>query len=187
VADRHGLTVRTADFSNFDRETEFLFSLYNRSFGQHPETTPLSWAAFAREAKAMRAIADPELIRIFEIGGQPVAFMFLLPNIGEFLPRYHGKITPTFVASLRRNLRRVRSAVIVMIGADPRLFGRGLGRCIVAEIARAFVDLQYDTVHSTWVHEGNKKLLPLVQAIGSRPVRRYAVFTRDIATPGLIR
>lgn len=180
VAGRHGLTVRNADLSRFDSEAEVLFTLYNRSFGQHPETTPLRWGAFAHEAKALKAVVDPDLIRIFEIDGRPVAFTFLVPNLGEILPRFGGRLTPRFLLSLRRELRRVRSAVVVMVGADPQHFGRGLGRCITAEIARSVMDLRYETVHTTWVHEGNRNIRPIICGMGTGPTRRYAVFAREL-------
>jgi hypothetical protein len=181
VLARNGLTVRDGDLSNYDRDVESLRKLYNRSFREHPESLPIGRPVFQVQADALKAILDPSLVRIVEDRGKPVAFCLLVPNINEVMRGRSGRITVDLLLRWRHLLKSIRSVVIVMIGADPDLFGRGIGRVLMAEMAGAIRTGQYHTAYTTWIHEANWSSRALLKYLGACPTKRYAVFGKALA------
>jgi hypothetical protein len=180
VLARHQLRVRSVDVRRYAQELETLRQVYNRAFAFHPQTAAISSAVFAEQAAEMRAILDPGLIRIVEHQGRPVAFLVALPNVNEILAPYRGRLTLGFLIRWRRLLRTVRSIVVVMIGADPTIAPPGIGRCLAAELVRLLATGQYDTMHTTWIHETNSAVHALLDRVGAVRAKRWAIYQKDV-------
>jgi hypothetical protein len=188
VLDTGGLSVRSIDMGRYEEELERLRLVYNRAFSAHPQTVAVSREVFAAQADDLRAIVDQRLVRVVEKDGRPVAFLVAVPNVNEVLARVRGRVTLGLLLGWRRFVRQIRSIVIIMIGADPveradggsrrRPTTFGIGACIAAEVARAISEGQYDTAHTTWVHEGNRAMRMMMSAVGLKPSKRYAVYER---------
>jgi hypothetical protein len=178
ILERNRLTVRSADMRRYNEELEILRQLYIKSFAYHPESVPISRAVFNAQGKDLKPIVDPSLVRIIEKDGVPVGFSLLVPNLNEILIGRNGKLSLGLLLRWRSLLKKIKSVVVVMIGADPTLFGRGLGRCFTAEIVRAVATGPYNTVHTTWVHENNWMTRSLIHHLGPVPAKQYAVFEK---------
>jgi GNAT superfamily N-acetyltransferase len=175
---RQRVTVRDADMRRFDTELEIIRRLYNIAFTHHPHWVPISRPVFITKAKELKPFIDPGLIRIVEKHGEPLAFALMLPNLNEVLARHNGRRTPRMLVSGFFEAPRIRSAVVVMIGARPDIVGLGLGRVLTGEIIRVAAGGRYDTIHTTWVHERNTETQALVHRLHSAPTRRYAVMEK---------
>jgi hypothetical protein len=179
IAD-HGFTIRPMNMQRYEQELEMLRQLYNRSFSALPESLPISQRVFHAQAKELKALVDPSLVRIVEAGGVPIAFSVLAPNINEILIGRTGHLTPGLILRWNSLMKNIRSLVIVMIGADLNAVGKGLGRCLVAEITRAAGSGRYDTVHTTRVHEKNAASRALLAYLRPAPTKQYAVFEKSL-------
>jgi hypothetical protein len=182
-----GLQTRTIEMKRFGEELEGIRVCYNAAFAAHPETAAISRAVFADQAAEMRGIVDPRLVRIVEKGGVLRAFSVAVPNVYEILAPTRGRLTLSLLLRFRRLLRQIRSMVVIMIGADPALdqasrgsAAHGVGSCLAAQVAHALSDAQYETVHTTWIHEANWRALSLMRAIGATPGKGYGIFQRAV-------
>jgi hypothetical protein len=184
-----GLSSRPIEMTRFGEELEGIRICYNAAFSAHPETAAISRAVFAEQAAEMKSIVDPRLVRIVEKDGAVRAFSVAVPNVYEILAPSRGRLTLSLLLRWRRLLRQVRSLVVIMIGADPafeeapsrRPAPYGVGSCLAAQVAHALDDAQYETAHTTWIHENNWRALSLMQAIGAKPCKHYGIFQRASA------
>lgn len=183
-----GLRARPIEMKRFEDELEGIRVCYNAAFAAHPETAAISRAVFADQAAEMKSIVDPRLVRIVERDGVPRAFSVAVPNVYEILAPSRGRLTLSLLLRWRRLLRQIRSMVVIMIGADPALdepqsrgpAAHGVGSCLAAQVAHALSDAQYETVHTTWIHEANWRALSLMRAIGATPGKGYGIFERAV-------
>jgi L-amino acid N-acyltransferase YncA len=67
-----------------------------------------------------------------------------------------------------------------MIGARPDWHGRGIGRCMMGEIARSITAGRYRKVFTTWIHEDNRYSTALARHLDLRPERTYAIFGKSL-------
>jgi hypothetical protein len=189
AAERLQLRTRCLDMARFDEDLERIRLCYNTAFSAHPETAQISRAVFADQARELKGIVDPQLVRIVERNEEAVAFAVAVPNVYEILAPSRGKLTLSLLLGWRRLLRQVRSLVVIMVGGDPAAEqraarvhpGAGIGSCLAAQLAHALNDGDYDTVHTTWIHERNWRALTLMRAIGAKPSKRYGIFQRSVA------
>jgi hypothetical protein len=188
AAERLGVSVRSINMQEFDRELERIRLCYNRAFSMHPETAAISRDVFADQAREMKDIVDPRLVRIVEKDGTPVAFAVAIPNVNELLAPTRGRLTLRLLLRFKELLARVRSVVVVMIGADPDAAGedrsaataQGIGSVLAAQLAHGLSEGGYDVVHTTWIHERNWRAQMLMRSIGAREFKRYAVLQKEL-------
>jgi hypothetical protein len=177
------IQVRRADMTKYSAELELLRTIYNDSFHDHPEHVPVSRTAFAAMADELKAILDPDLVRIVEADHTPVGFLMLIPDINEVLPR-SGRLNVALLSRLlfkrRGRIRGVDTAVVVMIGAVQALFGEGLGRVIAGEMADVIAASRYRQVATTWIHQDNPWSSALVAQMQTPPAKRYRVFEKAL-------
>lgn len=176
------LSVRSMTMSRFDADIEVIRQVFNRSFDDHPDLVGISEQVFRAQAEELRPIVDPDLVRIIERGGQPVAFVVLVPDLFEILPRRGGRVTMGLLyrLAMRRHyvIRGVRSAVVIMMGVLPEHAGHGIGRVLAAEIVKVGRSGRYPCIRTTWIHEDNQRCLEIVRQMETSPARRYAIWER---------
>lgn len=178
-----GMTVRSVNMSEYERELEVLRGLYNDSFAHHPENVPLSRSVFSDMAAEMRPVIDPNIIRVVEVGNTPVGFLFMLPDANEITGR-SGRLTPATllrIASRRGGrIRGIDTAVVVLIGAVQTQFGAGVGRVLAGEIVRTITGSGYSSVATTWVHEDNVWSNSLTAQMKTAPEKMHRVYQRAL-------
>ena len=188
AAEHLGLFARTLKMNRFDQDLEQIRLCYNRAFATHPETAAISRAVFADQAREMKGIVDPRLVRILGRDGNTVAFAVGIPNVNEILAKTRGRLTLGQILRFKRRLATVQSAVVVMVGADPEASGGqrpgahsayGIGSALAAQIAHSVSDTPYRTIYTTWIHDANWRARALMRAIGAQQQRRYAIFQKD--------
>lgn len=187
VVSQLGLSVRTLSMSRFWQDLEQIRLCYNRAFEAHPQTVGISRAVFTEQARELKSIVDPRLLRMLEANGRTLAFTVGIPNVNEVLRGTRGKLTLGLLLRFKRLLAQVQSLVVVMVGADPLLAERqraaggpayGVGSALAAQVAHCLSEQGYRVVHTTWIHDANWRALALMRAIGAEPRKRYAVFQK---------
>jgi hypothetical protein len=178
VARRAGLTVRNIDRRRFAEESELLRRLFNESFAKNDGVLPFEQDVFECQLRALKPFIDPRLIHIVEHDGQPVAFSILLPNLNELLARFNGRVGLWDLLTYR--LRRIRGAVVVLVGAVPAFQGSGVGRTLVAALVRATLAARYTQLHTTWIHDRTWASRVLVRRWDATRAKRYSIFGRPL-------
>ncbi|MCW8237267.1 hypothetical protein D8B34_27445, partial [Verminephrobacter eiseniae] len=134
LRERHHITVRSATRQDLKHNLEEVRQLFNSSFAKNYEVAPISAPVFGFQVDAVRPFVDLDGIRIIEVAGKPTAFFLILPDLNELLSKFKGSIGLFDLIRLPLYKRNIRKCVIALIGVDPDLHGKGLGRVIAEEI-----------------------------------------------------
>lgn len=182
LRERHRITVRSATKKELKGNLEEIRQLFNRSFAENYEVAPISAPVFGFQIDAMRPFVDLDGIRTIEIDGEPVAFFVILPDLNELLARLGGTFGLLDLLRLSRYKREIRKCVIALIGANPDLHGKGLGRVIAEEII-CYASSRYDETHTMWIDDRNPSSYILAHNGGMSRTKRYGVFRKTLSAP----
>jgi hypothetical protein len=158
-----GVTVRQLDLDRFEDELRGVYRVAAVSFRAAFLYTPLSESAFVAQYRKIRAYVRPELVFIAELAGEPVGFAFTVPDVNELL-----------------RTESVHTVIIKTVAILPdRSRFSGLGSVLVQRTHDAARELGFSRAIHALMHESNQSLA--ISARTGRPMRRYAIFARDLA------
>jgi GNAT superfamily N-acetyltransferase len=175
VREQANLRVRPLDKKRFFDDMEIIRRLFNDSFAANDAVTPFEQDVFRFTVKALKPFVEPEMITIVEKDGRPVAFTAIVPNLNEVLKKLDGRIGITDLLRIRKTLRGIRSAVLLLIGALPEVHGVGIGRTLLGELFRVGETSRYEALHTTWIHESNWSSRSLAAQWQLEPTKRYVI------------
>ncbi|MCK2221975.1 hypothetical protein MF672_050430 [Actinomadura sp. ATCC 31491] len=182
---RHGLTVRPLDPARFDADARRIKTVYDQAWRHHWGFTPATDAEFAALARRVRGIADPRLIQLAEVAGEPVAVVVVLPDVNQALPVARGRLTrfglPIGLVRLALAARRVDRARAALFGVVPRLQGLGIETALFAAAREVIVAGGYHGgVELGWTLEDNRAVNRYLRSGGCTPSRTYRIYRRPL-------
>jgi len=177
-------SVRTATRADLKSNLEEIRCLFNSAFAENYEVAPISQASFKFHIDSVKAFIDLEGVKLIELDGRAVAFFVILPDLNQILSQLKGRFGLFDLFKLGRYKRSVNGAVIALIGADPSVQGRGLGRLIGEEIVR-YAEPRFERVDTMWIDDRNPSSYVLARNLGMRRTKRYGVFGLDLADAAL--
>lgn len=185
VAERAGVRpdihIRAIDLRRWDEDITLAWRIYTAALSELPEYVPVTLEDFQGLAASFRAILDPRLALVAEIGGQPVGFALALPDINEALQHVNGRLGPLQMLKLlwySRRLKRVSFKILMML---PQYQGRGVEAVLTMAVARAIWEMGFREVDMSLTGEENEKSNRLQENLGFRMYRRYTVYQKDLA------
>lgn len=182
-----GLTIRSLDMKRYRAEISAVTTIFNDAWSENWGFIPLTEAEIDAMARDLKPILDPELVKIAELDGAPVAFIVLLPNINEAIADLGGRLLPFGWAKLlwRLKVSGVRTGRVPLMGVtktvSDTLIGKTLPiRLIYALEARAHAR-RIDQIELSWLLEDNWPVRKLIEALGGRLSKTYRIYERPIA------
>lgn len=156
-----GITLRPLAPARFEEELGRIYDVSVTSFHENYLYTPLPRAEFVAQYRAVHPLVRPELVRLAERDGEPVGFMFAIPD----------------QAQARRG-EPVTNVIMKTIAVRPECGGVGLGSLMFAEVHAAARALGYQRAIHALMHENNKSRR--MSAHYARIIRRYTLFARRL-------
>lgn len=173
--------VRPANLADFDRELELLRELLNDSFYDNPHFVPITADEFRFQVGPYRRLMDPAISLVAELDGVPCGFVICVPDFSPLLKRMNGRAGPRELLTFLRGRAAVRDAVLLIIGVQRPLQGRGIMRIMQAELLRALRHRGYRRLSITWIADQNAKSRATVEALGARPIHRLTLYERPLS------
>ncbi|MBT8399252.1 MAG: hypothetical protein KJO98_02150 [Rhodothermia bacterium] len=177
------LTVRTIDMSRFDVEAQAILDIYNEAWSENWGHVPMTDAEFAKIAKEMKQIVEPELVIIVEDEGEPIAFALSLPNINQALQHVSdGRLFPSGILQLllRMKFGGVTTVRTMLMGVRKGYRGRGLDSVLVACTVENSYGLGYSAGELSWVLDSNEVLLNHLESIGAVKDKEYVMLEKQL-------
>lgn len=181
------LVVRETRMADYDREAAIILDILNDAWAGNWGFTPLTPAEALYGGKKLKPIVRPDLVRIAEYDGEPIAFMFTLPDLNEVTGRWNGRLFPFNWIRLLWALHqpRPRTMRVPLMGVRRRFHGTR-----VASLA-AFMMIEYIRRASVktygasrgeigWVLEDNSAMRTIAEAIESRVNKVYRIYERAL-------
>jgi GNAT superfamily N-acetyltransferase len=156
-----GLRSRPIDTANLVRELGTLWRLATDAFADGFLYTPVDEAEFRQMYAPRAAFARPELVRLIERRGEPVGFLFALPDM---LQAARGEPVDTVIF---KTLAVVRGQ-----------HHRGLGNWIVDSMMVQAREMGFRRAVYALMHESNRS-----RKLGRgrmREIRRYTLYARPL-------
>ncbi len=178
-----GLSLRTIDMSRFEEEARTIVDIYNEAWSRNWGHVPMTDREFAKLARDMKQIVDPNLIIVAEYDGEPMGFAISLPDINRALRHVKdGRLLPTGLARLLAHLKLASISTIrtLLMGVRLKYQGRGIDALLVASSIENGISRGYDAAELSWVLDSNSKLINQLEAIGAVKDKEYAMYEKRL-------
>lgn len=157
----NGITFRTLDGNRYVEELKRIYAISRISFQSNFLYTPISEAEFLAQYEPLRAHVRPELVMFAEDAGQPIGFVFGIPDLAQ-AKRGH----------------TVDTMVLKTIAVLPGRTHAGLGNVLFATCQQQARTLGYRRVIHALMHEANNSLN--MSAHYAKPFRRYTLYSLSL-------
>jgi len=181
------IRIRMVDKSKFDQEAALILNLLNDAWSNNWGYVPLTPAEIAYAGKKLKPIIFPELVRIAEVDGEPVAFMLTIPDINELTKDLNGELFPFNFIKLLWRLRkpRTRRLRVPLMGVARKLHGSRLASQLafmMIEFTRRDAVSKFGATHGEfgWILEDNKGMLSIAQLPGAEINHRYRIYEKAL-------
>lgn len=161
-AARRGISFRTLDSARFDTELRHIYHLVLRSFEHNLLYMPLDLPDFLNLYQPLRSYVQAELILIAEQAGQPLGFIFAIPDL---LQAQRGQ--------------EIDTVIIKTVAVHPDHRFAGLGNLLVSQCQAAAHKLGYRRAIHALMHETNDSQ-KISRRYETETIRQYALFAKEL-------
>jgi len=175
---RNGYSVRS--FSPEDRagDLERIREVNNDAFAENWHFLPLSRGEYAFSAKHLGLVTRPDLIKIVEHRGRPVAVLHCVLDVNPLLRRWRGAAGPVKLIRYLRGRRAVKTLILFTVGVKKAHRHTSVAQLLRAEFCR--MAQAFERVETTWMPADNQPVLRAAEGLGMRPGKRFAIYAREI-------
>ncbi len=181
------IRVRDVDLDNYDREIGIILEILNDAWSDNWGFVPLTDAEVQYTGKKLRPLIHPELNRIAEVDGEPVAFMMTLPDVNDLFARTGGKLFPFGWLTTLRWLKSPRGAGmrVPLMGVRKRLHNSRLASqlafMMISDI-RHYATSKFDSRRGEigWILEDNQGMVAIADTIDSEINREYVIYQKQL-------
>lgn len=184
LAQRKGYRIRNLDMAKFERDTELILDIYNNAWERNWGFVPMGREEFMEQAREMKPLAIPSLIKIVEHEGEAVAFSLSMPDYNVALRKMRGRLLPLGifqVLALKRRPARGGIARVITLGVKQAHRRRGVDALLTVESVKAGHDLGIWKADFGWVLETNTEALQLFEHLGGRIYKRYRIYEKPLS------
>jgi hypothetical protein len=179
-AKRQGAVIRAIDLRRFGEEVEAARTIYNAAWDANWGHVPIDRDEFLHNARQMRGVLDVDLLRLAEVDGKPVAFLFALPDLNVAIRASRGRLLPWGWLRLMRARRAGGRCRVVALGVLPGYRMRGLEAALLSD-SFAAVGGRYTWCEASWVLADNRALLNGLDLYHMRPYKRWRLYEKELS------
>ena len=172
----------------FAEGVEAFRKIYNKAWVRHEGTAELTSQQARALMKPLKAILDEDIAWFIFHKDEPIAFVFLLPEVNQWFKHLNGKF------GMLQKLRILwmkwrqtnRKMLGVAFGVVPEFQGKGMEAALVYK-CRISVDQldRYDYFEMNWIGDFNPKMMRVAEETGGHIVKTHVtyryLFNRDMA------
>lgn len=156
-----GIVVRNVDLVRFEEELRRLHPLLLGCFADNFLYTPVSEDEFVAQYAPVRAYIRPELVLIAERAGEPVGFLFAVPDLLQL-----------------KRTGACDTAIAKTMAVRPDCAGIGLGGYLMDRVHAAMHACGYRRAIHALFHEDNRS--GRISRRTANTIRRYTLFARPL-------
>lgn len=181
------IRIREVDKSKFEDEVRIILHILNDAWSGNWGFVPFTNSEISYAAKKMLPLIHPELVRIAELDGKPVAFMITFPDVNEALVKTGGKLFPFGWFTLLRWIRKPRGKHmrVPLMGVlkehhNSRLASQ-LAFMMIELIRQQAVDkFGASRAEIGWILDDNQGMVAIADMIGGTINREYLIYRKSL-------
>ncbi len=184
------IRIREVALKNFAQEAALICEILNDAWSDNWGFVPFTASEIAYTAKELKPLAKPDLIRIAELDGEPVAFMMTLPDFNRVQRRVNGKDgKPSLLGWIKLALwlwrPRPADMRVPLMGVKKRLQGSRLASqmaFMMIEYIRQSALAHYHGKRGEigWILEDNQGMVAIAEALGAVINKQYNLYEKTL-------
>lgn len=156
-----GVKLRPVNLDRFVEELRLIYEVSRVSFQSNFLYTPITEAEFLSQYEPLRPHLRPELVMLAEHAGQPVGFVFGIPDLAQ-----------------AKRGQAITTVVLKTVAVLPSRTYAGLGNVLVAACQQQARALGFRRAIHALMHESNNSLN--LSGHYAKPFRRYTLYSRSL-------
>ena len=184
LSDTYGDSVKIVTFNRHDLRDDhaFIRDVYNDAWSKNWRFIPITEEEIDNYIKELTQFMYDEFFYKIYMNGEPAALMLNVPNINEVLIKIrNGRLFPTGIFKLLYNRRRIKSAIVVIMGVRSKFRKLGLE---VLLYHRLFEDHlanpRLNCIETTWILEDNVPMIKSLQNLNADLNKRYVILKKKL-------
>ncbi len=181
------INMRQVDLENYQSEIEIILEILNDAWSDNWGFVPLTEREVEYTGKKLRQLVHPELNRIAELDGEPVAFMLTLPDVNDLFAQTGGRLFPFGWARSLMWLKKPTGAGmrVPLMGVRKRLHNSRLASqlafMMISDI-RSYAVGKFASKRAEigWILEDNQGMVAIADTIGSEINREYVIYRKSL-------
>jgi len=162
------------------KDFETVFRIYTKAWEYNWGNVPMTPEEFDALVAELLPLADPELVFIAELNGEPAGFSLALPNYNEVLQVMKGRVNPITLLKALRAKKRISSARVVTMGVIRQFQGHGIDTLFYYYSYKNGLPKGYFKGEFSWVLENNTMMIRVAEMLDAIPYKTYRLY--DIET-----
>jgi hypothetical protein len=182
VIERYDITIESWSQRSFKERKREMFEIYNNAWGENFGFIPFTEEEFNAIINDMMYVLDRDLFQFLYIKGEPAAFLGGVPNLFEKLRPlpFFRRCELLRVIKMFLTKSRIKGFRLGYLGVKKKFQRLGLDGVMIWK-QKAYCQkagLEYTDVG--WILEDNVKTIRLVEMMGAKPSKTYAIFEKKI-------
>ena len=181
VRKRGRVTIRTADFDNWEAEIDRVHYLLNTATAHLQDHIGWHREALASMLLPFKNLADRELILFADVAGKTVGFFPGLPNFNEALIHANGLRYPWNYINLWWNMRKQPDCLAVKsVLVLPEYWNTGVAVLLCDELSKRAKDKGYQWADLSITGVENPNSVILAEHLGAQIYKKWQVYRKQI-------
>jgi GNAT superfamily N-acetyltransferase len=180
LAKRYGITVRTLDMKNFDRDVAVIKQVYNKAWEKNWGFVPMTEAEIEHMAKQFKPVVIPELVLFAERKGETIGTAITLPDMNVALKKNpSGRMFPGILKVLWA-ARKIDRGRIIILGTLPEWRGKGVDALMYCATWTNANKRGIYWGEAGWVLENNQAMHNAMTRIGFVIYKTFRMYDRPL-------
>jgi hypothetical protein len=178
--------LRPLNTRRFQQDLAIIQEIFEDAWSRNWGFVPFTAEEFSAMGNNLRALVNPDFVRIAEVDGDPAAMMVVFPNLNEAIRDLNGRLLPLGWLKLlwRLKIAGVKTGRVPLMGVRRRFQGSRLG----ATLALMMITSLRDSVRQrgmmeaemSWILEDNQGMRNIIEAIGGYSYKRYRIYQKHL-------
>lgn len=175
------VTFRDIDVSQFDREVNVCWDIYNSAWERNWGFVPMTRSEFRHMAKDLKPLIEPSVAFVAEVDGRPAGVMInLLDYAHAQVAIGNGRLFPTGFIKLLAAKRRLKSGRGMVLGIKAEHRTRSILPLFIHELYRRAEAMNAIGGEASWILEDNLQMVRAMESIGAPLYRKWRIYDRPI-------
>jgi hypothetical protein len=181
-----GFSVRKINMGRLQEEVDILLDIYNDAWQDNWGYVQVSPRAARKIADDFKLIADPNIVLIAEVDGEPAGMVVALPNLYEAIRDFNGFIDPWKALKLvwRLKVRGTKQGRILLFGVKQKFQRQrelyGLPFVLLEELYLRSQKRRYEWCEESWILETNKRMNALMPYWDAQVYKRWRIYEKAL-------
>ncbi len=180
------ITVRPMRQGHYMDEVRLVMDIFNDAWSENWGFIPFSDAQITHMAKDIRPLIFKEGFWVGEIGGEPVAYIWMIPDLNSAVHDLHGKLLPLGWAKLLTRLKvtGVKQARIPLMGLRKSYHNNRKGLAVVAKLCETVFEAArnkgFTHCELSWILEDNASMIRICEQASAVPYKTYRMYEKSL-------